>query len=300
MDISVIIVSFNTKEFTTNCIESIFCQTRDISFEVILVDNASTDGTADFFRNDDRITLICSDQNLGFGRGNNLGLEKATGDYIFFLNSDTILLNNALKLLFDFMQSDNRARQLGVLGCLLQNGDGQPSLSYNDFPSPASEYAYLVGKLKKTLFDKNIRCHPEDSNIDFFHVNFVTGAAMFIPAKMLRKVGAFDPQFFLYYEETDLQKRIADAGYKRAVIRGPRIIHLEGGSNEERKKFSFFMLMQSTRSLHIYMRKHFHGIEYFTFRSLMIVLRTTILFDRRFTWEQKRRFCRLILLGQVI
>ncbi|MFA6290968.1 MAG: glycosyltransferase family 2 protein [Victivallales bacterium] len=300
MDVSVIIVNYNAKELTADCIESIFRQTCDISFEVILVDNASSDGSADFFRNDVRITLICSDQNIGFGRANNLGLENAVGDYVFFLNSDTILLNNALKLFFDFMQSDQRSRELGVLGCLLQNGDGMPSMSYNDFPTPASEYAYLVGQLKKVLFNKSVHCHPEDTSIDYINVNFVSGADMFIPAKVLRHVGAFDPQFFLYYEETDLQKRIADAGYKRAVIRGPQIIHLEGGSDAEQKKFSFFMLMQSTYSLKIYMRKHFHGIGYLTFRALMIVLRTTILFDRRFTCEQKLRFFRLILLGQVV
>ena len=103
MDVSIIIVNYNTRQLTSNCIESIFKYTNGVSFEVILVDNASTDGSIDFFTNDERIIFISSKENLGFGRANNLGYKVAKGRYIFLLNSDTLLLNNAIKIFCDTM-----------------------------------------------------------------------------------------------------------------------------------------------------------------------------------------------------
>ena len=104
MDVSVIIVNYNTLELTKNTIESVFEKTIEVSYEIILVDNASTDGSVEFFENNykDKIILIKNNENLGFGRANNKGIEIAKGKYIFLLNSDTLLINNAIKILFDF------------------------------------------------------------------------------------------------------------------------------------------------------------------------------------------------------
>ena len=96
MDVSIIIVNYNTLKVTAQCLDSIFRLTYGLSFEVILVDNASTDGSKEIFSQDKRIKYIYSDRNLGFGRANNLGFQTAAGEYIFLLNSDTILLNNAV------------------------------------------------------------------------------------------------------------------------------------------------------------------------------------------------------------
>lgn len=106
MDVSVIIVNYNTLGLTSDCIESIIAQTSTVEYEIILVDNASTDGSKEVFAQDKRIKYIYSDQNLGFGRANNLGIREAKGRYLFFLNSDTILLNNAVKLFFDFCEKN--------------------------------------------------------------------------------------------------------------------------------------------------------------------------------------------------
>ncbi|UVV84289.1 glycosyltransferase [Bacteroides thetaiotaomicron] len=106
MDVSVIIVNYNTKALTKSCIESIFSETCGIEFEVILVDNASSDGSKELFQIDERIIFIESNVNLGFGKANNLGYKYATGKYIFLLNSDTLLKNNAIKLFFDFAEKN--------------------------------------------------------------------------------------------------------------------------------------------------------------------------------------------------
>ena len=112
MDVSIIIVNYNTKELTAACINSIFQYTEGVEFEVILVDNASTDGSREFFRKDTRIILIESEINLGFGRANNLGYEYSHGKYVFLLNSDTYLLNNAVKIFYDRMSVLLRRRLL--------------------------------------------------------------------------------------------------------------------------------------------------------------------------------------------
>ena len=120
MDVSVIIVNYNTLGLTSDCIESIIAQTSTVEYEIILVDNASTDGSKEVFAQDKRIKYIYSDRNLGFGRANNLGIREAKGRYLFFLNSDTILLNNAVKLFFDFCEK-NPDRKIGAVGAVLKD-----------------------------------------------------------------------------------------------------------------------------------------------------------------------------------
>lgn len=104
MDVSIIIVNYNTKKLTSDCIQSVIDKTLGIDYEIILVDNASTDGSKELFENDERIIYIYSDKNGGFGYGNNRGMEIAQGKYFFLLNSDTILLNNAVKEFFDYAE----------------------------------------------------------------------------------------------------------------------------------------------------------------------------------------------------
>ena len=137
MQVSIIIVNYNTKRITQNCINSIIKFTKDISFEIILVDNASNDESKSFFRSLDGIKFIESNDNLGFGRANNLGFSYSTGKYIYLLNSDTILLNNAVKEFYDFMES--QPQSVSCLGSKLLSEDGiSENNSYGYFPSLTS------------------------------------------------------------------------------------------------------------------------------------------------------------------
>ena len=104
MDVSIIIITYNTLRMTSDCLESIFEKTQDIKYEVILVDNASTDGSKEFFEKDSRIRYIYLKDNIGFGKANNAGYLHAKGKYVFLLNSDTILINNAVKEFFAFAE----------------------------------------------------------------------------------------------------------------------------------------------------------------------------------------------------
>ena len=131
MDVSIIIINYNTCQMTCECINSIIEKTQGLQYEIILVDNASTDGSKEFFEKDERIKYIYSEKNGGFGYGNNLGMKVAKGKYFFLLNSDTLLINNAIKKFYDYAEKANQNR---IYGCYLEHKDGSYSTSFFYFP----------------------------------------------------------------------------------------------------------------------------------------------------------------------
>ena len=244
MDVSVIIVNYNTRELTLGCINSLFAQTSGVEFEVIVVDNASTDGSVALFENDARIRFIQSDSNLGFGKANNLGYQYASGKYVFFLNSDTILVNNALKLFFDRMERADA--HVGCMGCLLEDDQHHAMHSYADFPSlgnllfDACPYLFKLLGLKPMKMDDPSRLTPGS---DLHRVDYVTGADLFVRRSVMEACGGFDPAFFMYYEDPELQYRFTKAGYFSYIYDAPKIIHLEGqsteaGQNKQKRRIS--------------------------------------------------------------
>jgi GT2 family glycosyltransferase len=132
MDVSIIIVNNNTNRWTQDRIDCVFDKTKGLEFEVIVVDNGSTDGSKEHFEKDDRIKYIYCIENMGFGRVNNLGFKHAKGDYVFLLNSDTCLINNAILEFYYYMRS--APLNVGCLGCLMMDREGMPIHSYGEFP----------------------------------------------------------------------------------------------------------------------------------------------------------------------
>ena len=244
MDVSVIIVNYNTKELTAKCIDSIYAQTFGVSFEVILVDNASTDGSAFHFERDDRIHFVKSDINLGFGKANNLGYKYAEGRYIFLLNSDTVLLNNAIKLFYDKMESSDMS--VGCMGCLLEDPNHHYVHSYADFPKVCNMmYSHVSPRLFRLVGYGDIKMDDpkrRERNPSFFQVEYVTGADLFIRKEVIEECGMFDPDFFMYYEDPEMQHRFVKRGYFSFIFDAPRIVHLEGRSMkpDNRKMFISF------------------------------------------------------------
>lgn len=233
MDVSVIIVNYNTKELTKNCIDSVFAKTSGVSFEVILVDNASTDGSVELFEKDERILFIESGENLGFGKANNLGYQHARGKYLFLLNSDTLLLNNAIKEFY--LQMEQRSKTIACMGCLLVDGNNMRIHSYGDFPTLAKELIrkpwYLLHKFWgiQVGYDD----HPLQIIDDHtFEVEYVTGADLFIRKSVADEYGLFDSDFFMYYEETEMQYRYRKRGNISVINDLPKIQHLVGGSEK--------------------------------------------------------------------
>lgn len=295
MDVSVIIVNYNTLQLTLNCINSIFQQTKGITFEVIVIDNASTDHSTDILKKDDRIILIESEVNLGFGKANNLGYKSATGKYIFLLNSDTLLLNNALKLFFDKMESSSES--IACMGTVL--------FTDCDCSNVGHSYAQFIGGFSliyqlylSRMFKKvgiNIGKQWMDAGIlessDFFCVQHMIGAAMFIRKNVADHCGLFDPDFFMYYEETEMQLRFTRAGYSCYIYRKPCIVHLEGKSSTlEITKKNSWQLMQYTHSQILYVTKVYHSWIYIlSYKiALCIVVISLLLVHPRFSWNTKK------------
>ena len=219
MDVSIIIVNYNTKKLTSDCIQSVIDKTLGIDYEIILVDNASTDGSKELFENDERIIYIYSDKNGGFGYGNNRGMEIAQGKYFFLLNSDTILLNNAVKEFFDYAECHG---DKGVYCCYLFGDAMQYVCSFFYFPAfTIAEFLKRLLHIKKYLpvdyKDKQVEC--------------ISGADMFIPRVAIDAVGGFDERIFLYGEEGELQYRMKKVGYSGYILSAPKIQHLEGQSS---------------------------------------------------------------------
>lgn len=236
MDVSIIIVNYNTLRITQECLGSVFSQTHGLDFEVIVVDNASTDGSGAILQQDRRIRYIRSPKNGGFGFGNNMGMRAAKGRYFFLLNSDTLLMNNAVKLFFDYAESH---RPNMIYGGWLKSKEGQYRHSFFYFP------AFTIAQFVRRML------HPQDYSPtwDERDVECVCGADMFLPRTAFEETGGFDENIFLYGEEGEWQYRMMKLGFGRRLITGPEIIHLEGQSaqtglkmNQIRLKSHFYIL----------------------------------------------------------
>jgi GT2 family glycosyltransferase len=235
MDVSIIIVNYNTSVLIKKLLETIEDKTEGISYEVVVVDNNPTEQFAvDLKDYLDRIIYLPLKENVGFGRANNEGLKIAKGRNIFFLNPDTLLVNNAIKILSDYLDENEN---VGVCGGNLYDKDMNPIHSFiRMLPSPIWDLNSLLGNLIfKSLYGKDIQFNYTGKPLS---VGYVTGADMMVKRSVLEAVGAFDKDFFMYYEETELSYRIKKAGYDIISVPEAEIIHLEGQSfstNERRE-----------------------------------------------------------------
>lgn len=257
MDVSIIIVNYNTKEITHQCIVSILKHTKKINYEIILVDNASSDGSKLFFKSVRGIKFIESNYNLGFGKANNLGFSYSSGKYIFLLNSDTILLNNAVKKFYDAMEQE--PLNVSCLGSKLLSQDGvSENNSYGVFPSITS----LLASLSIIYFPFLKKKTPIISE-DTFEVDYIIGADIFIRRSVILKLGLFDPDFFMYFEESYMQLKYYRAGYISKIISSPSIIHLENGSDiKNNKQYSFSSRKFYFESMFIFFKKRYPLLKY--------------------------------------
>lgn len=232
MDVSIIIVNYHTSKLIFDCVKTISRHTSGISYEVIILDNASE---PDFQRviesaipKEDRTQYhyISLSSNLGFGKANNEGLRYAKGRNILFLNPDTLLVNNAVKILSDFLDNYPRAGACG--GNLLDNEERPGGSFWRLFPGIVNEsfifFSYLPFKL---FFGKNVRYNHGTKPLK---VAFITGADLMVKREVLDLTGSFSPEFFMFYEEVDLCARIRKMGYGIYSVPQARIIHLEGAS----------------------------------------------------------------------
>ena len=228
MDVSVIYVNYNTKDLLLNSISSVFEKTEGVSYEIIVVDNASSDGSVQLLSDKygDKITILEAGGNLGFGRANNLGIGRVRGKYIFLLNPDTLLINNAIKILFDFLEQNPKT---GIAGGNLYYSNGRPAHSFARKLRKKKESAVIniLLTVKYRLMRRRPDFNYKDKNIK---VGYVTGADMMIRKVALLDSGLFDPDFFMYAEDIELSVRLTEKGWASYSVPAARITHIESAS----------------------------------------------------------------------
>ena len=284
IDVSIIIVNYNTKELTRNCLKSVFERTDGISFEVIVSDNGSTDGSLEMIRAEfPQVVLIENGANLGFGAANNRALAVARGKYVFYLNSDTVLLNNAVKMFFDYWENSSEKESIGALGANLLDEDMNITHSWGRFPTFRAMARDILHRnwtivAKGLLLFMHIPLEgfrrPYEHRRTIGEVDYITGADLFMRND---ENAMFDETFFLYTEETDLEYRLALKNLSRILIGGPEIIHLQGKSDclnnysELVKEYSSFGKICMCLSNLIYARKHFGCLQLAVLKLLTLM-----------------------------
>lgn len=263
IDVSIIIVNYNTLKMTDECISSIVTNTEGVEYEIILVDNASTDGSKEFFEKDQRVKYIYNSNNSGFGSANNIGINVSSGKYLFLLNSDTILLNNAVKKLFEYAESQNIP---ACYGCYLVDKLGNINSPAFYFPR------FTVGEYIRDTFH---HVQYRYSTSEVMNVQCVCGADMFFDKSIIDRVGLFDENIFMYGEDSELQYRMAKDGIIRQIIPGPQIVHFGGGSqNRDSVGKVRFSRINRFKSHFYILKKHMFRPTYYLARiyyALLIV-----------------------------
>jgi len=245
MDLSIIIVNFNTKTLLKKCLSSIFRETKGISFEVIVIDNGSTDGSIEEIKKTklkiENLSLIENKENLGFAKANNQGIRKAKGEYILLLNSDTEIVDNALQKMIGFARTKPN---LGVVGPRLLNEDG----SFQ--PSTAPFFALFQVFLWLLTGDRFLFSSPAET----CQVDWVMGSALLASRPAIKKAKLLDEKFFMYMEEVEWCYRIKKAGFENWFYPEAEIYHLVRGSSPEGKQKAIWWIYQG---LVLFYQKHF-------------------------------------------
>ncbi|MFA6381837.1 MAG: glycosyltransferase family 2 protein [Candidatus Buchananbacteria bacterium] len=229
-ELSIIIVSWNVKDLLKKCLESIIKYRGDLTFEIIVVDNASGDGTVEMIKKEfPRVVLIPNTTNLGFGTANNQGILKSRGDFILVLNPDTVILKDCLPRMVDFMKSNY---QVGIAGCKHLNPDWTLQFSVRRFPSFWPIFL-IITKIAKIF--PNLPALSSYLAKDFNYkiaqpVDQVAGSFFLLRKKTLDEIGLFDENFFTWFEEVDLCRRAVASGWQVWFTPDGEIIHYGGQS----------------------------------------------------------------------
>ncbi|MCX6641025.1 MAG: glycosyltransferase [bacterium] len=231
IDITVVIVSYNVKSFLNHCLQSIQRASVGFQVKIVVVDNASEDGSAAMIRERyPEVTLIANDDNVGFGRANNQGFAVAEGDAVLILNPDAFIQEDTLKALWTRLQS---SPDVGAIGPKIIKPDGQfEPRSMRGFPTPWASFSYLTGLSalfpKSPFFNRYLLTYLDpDQEHD---VEALSGSCIMARRSLLDELGGFDPDYFMYGEDLDLCYRIRKKGYRILYDPSTRIVHFKGES----------------------------------------------------------------------
>jgi GT2 family glycosyltransferase len=299
--VSIIIANWNGEAILRDCLHSIYQKTQSVSFEIIVVDDCSTDRSVDLIRNEfPSVKIVLNEKNLGYAKSNNRAMPFVKGKYILLLNNDTVFQNDVLMEFTTYMDAHPEA---GICGGVLLNSDGSLQHSFGRFPTISIELINLFG-LYKFFPNYSLGITPKKI-FSPTETDMIVGANLFIRTNLAITLGLYDPLFTAYSEDTDLCYRVKDNGYKVMFIPNSRIIHLFGFSygNEatqeiEKAKKKLYLLLNG---LHIFCSKHYSSVStffIFLFRRLSYFrafvsnfLKYTFTLNRKFYTFFKLYFC---------
>lgn len=270
MDVSIVIVNWNTRALLRDCIASIVKQTRRVSYEIIVVDNASSDGSADMCeRHFQFVKLVRNSINRGFAAANNQGMQIACGRYTLLLNPDTVILDQATDRCVAYADAHP---DVGVVGCQVLERDGQIQETGFSFPSPWTLFLTLSGLPRlfprSQLFAKpRLGWWKRDCEKD---IDVISGMFMLVRSEAIEQVGVMDESYFVYAEEADWCFRFHKAGWRRVFYPGAKIIHVDGGSKST-SQVNVKMRVQLQKSMMIYFRKNLGLVPWMTAKVLYLL-----------------------------
>lgn len=266
MDISVIIVSWNVRALLERCLRSLYEHSSGVACEVIVVDNASSDGTADMVaRLFPQVRLVANDANRGFAAANNQGAAVSSGRLLFFLNPDTELTENSLQKLIDVFRAHPEA---GAVGPQLRYGDGSVQPTVKRDPTGCDQ-AWVLTKLFHWIQPACVRRYLA-KDWDYRReqaAEQLMGAAIAVRADIFRSIGGWDESYFLWWEDVDLCTRLRQAGNVLLYTPATAITHHEGKSFAQ--QLSFKKQLRFTRGMRIYFRAHRPYWEYISISFLI-------------------------------
>lgn len=268
VDVSIVIVNWNTRDLLIDCIYSIESTIRKHSFEIIVVDNASTDGSVEAVNNIfQNVNVIKNDKNLGFAKANNIGLRLSIGRYYCLVNSDIIALKDSLDSLINFLDSHHH---VGAIGPLTYNEFFHYRPNCRDFPNlkTALVEAFFIDKvplLSNFLGGRLLKSLPLDSPSE---IDVLSGCFFCFRSDLCNSIGLLDENFFIYGEDKDYCKRIKNKGFSIIFYPLAKVIHIAGASSSKSPiRFQKEMLKSNT----IYWKKHYNKRIYKLFKIITII-----------------------------
>ena len=268
-DVSILVVNWNTRKILCNCLRSVYEQTREINFEVIVIDNASADGSAERIKKEfPQAILIPNSDNRGFAAANNQGMKIAKGRYVLLLNPDTVVLDGAVQKSVAYADDH---QDVGVLGCQVWLNDKEIQQTCFSFPSVCGLIMQKTGLCR--MFPRSgvfgwekMAGWNRDTERE---VDVVSGMFMLVRREAIDQVGLMDEAYFIYAEETDWCFRFKRAGWKCVFTPTARIVHLDGGSKST-EQISTKMFVQEHKSLLIFYKKQRGVVSWAVARGIYI------------------------------
>ncbi|MBI3315709.1 MAG: glycosyltransferase family 2 protein [Candidatus Omnitrophica bacterium] len=281
IQLSIIVVNFETPDYSLECIRSIYANRPSCGFEIILIDNGSRD----------------NGENLGFSRANNLGITNAKGNFILLLNSDTKILDNSLDRMIEFLIANP---QMGAVGPRQLDGTGKLQLSWGNFPTLVSEAFRKLLHYRLSINDLKIRDYLQEKYSGSTDVDWVSGSCLMARRDALVQAGLLDGHFFMYFEDIDLCRRIKDKGWKIHYNSDITLIHYGGISARK----NILNVLVEYRHSQIYFTRKYYGLKGVLAIKLLLFAKYGVNFvrwfvaylgDRLFGRETEASFTKLLL-----